>query len=75
MSIQPSVGRFARIPQNKGERLSGLSKATIYNMGKQHPGLLRKFSAMITVVDVQMLDSILAKCPPLVPRKPRTLRG
>jgi hypothetical protein len=60
-SNMPDQSRFGRIPDAK--RRSGLSRAKLYEIAAQHRGLFRKADAA-TIVDLQMLDQILAELPP-----------
>jgi hypothetical protein len=53
--------RFGRIPVAK--RRSGLSRGKLYQYAARHRGLFRKAGAA-TIVDLQMLDQILAALPP-----------
>jgi hypothetical protein len=58
-----SVGagkRWGRI--SDAEEFSGFKKGFIYKLAKNHPGLLRKVGAA-TIVDLEMLDSILENAP------------
>jgi hypothetical protein len=52
--------RFGRIP--KAQSRSGLSKGSIYNLGRRHPGLLKKYGKA-TLVDLVMLDAIMGELP------------
>jgi hypothetical protein len=56
-----SEQRFGRIPD--ATRRSGLSRTIIYEIAAEHKGLFRK-AGSATIVDLQMLDQILAKLPP-----------
>jgi hypothetical protein len=56
-----SEQRFGRIPD--ATRCSGLSRTIIYEIAAEHKGLFRK-AGSATIVDLQMLDQILAKLPP-----------
>jgi hypothetical protein len=58
MSDQP---RFGRIPDAK--RRSGLSRAMLYRIAGQHRGLFLKADDA-TIVNLGMLDEILAALPP-----------
>jgi hypothetical protein len=58
MSDQP---RFGRIPAAK--KRSGLSRGALYEIAAQHRGLFRKAGAA-TIVDLEMLDEVLADLPP-----------
>jgi hypothetical protein len=52
------------------ERLSSLSRAYLYIVAAKHPGLFKK-CGNATIVDLRMLDEILAALPPakITPRK------
>jgi hypothetical protein len=54
------VRRFGRIPV--ATHRSGLSRSKLYEMASRHPGLFRKADAA-TIVDLEMLDEILADLP------------
>ena len=62
--------RFGRIAD--GIRRSGLSRASIYNLAAEHPGLFKKYGAA-TIIDLGMLDEIMAALPAaeITPRKTR----
>jgi hypothetical protein len=53
--------RFARLPIAVETR--GLSRGTLYKLATKNPGLFRKHGS-ITMVDLQLLDSIIAEFPP-----------
>jgi hypothetical protein len=53
--------RFGRIPD--AQRRSGLGRTILYEIAAEHKGLFRKAGSS-TIVDLQMLDQILAKLPP-----------
>jgi hypothetical protein len=55
--------RFGRIPA--ATQRSGMSRSKLYEIAGQHPGLFRKAGA-VTLVDLQLLDEILADLPPAV---------
>jgi hypothetical protein len=52
--------RWGRIPD--GIRNSGLCRGKLYELAARHEGLFRKADAA-TIVDLQMLDEILADLP------------
>jgi len=52
--------RFGRIPVAR--RYSGLSRSKLYEMAAHHRGLFRKADGA-TIVDLEMLDKILADLP------------
>jgi hypothetical protein len=52
--------RFGRIPAAKAA--SGLSRASLYILAGRNPGLFKKFNDA-TIVDLDMLDAILAELP------------
>jgi hypothetical protein len=52
--------RFGRIPD--AVRRSGLSRSKLYEMAAHHSGLFRKADA-VTIVDLELLDRILADLP------------
>ena len=56
-----SLPRFGRI--NDGIRRSGLSRAALYTLAAQHTGLFKKYGAA-TIVDLGMLDEVMAALPP-----------
>ena len=60
-SHQEGLPRFGRIAD--GVRRSGLSRATLYNLAAEHPGLFKKCGAA-TLVHLEKLDQILAELPP-----------
>jgi hypothetical protein len=61
MSIMSTgASRFGRIPA--AEQRSGLKRGTLYKLAAANPGLFRKVNAA-TIVDLQMLDEILAGQP------------
>jgi hypothetical protein len=53
--------RFGRIPT--AEKRSGLRRNALYELAGKHTGLFRKAGAA-TIVDLQLLDQILAELPP-----------
>jgi hypothetical protein len=53
--------RFGRIPEAKAR--SGLSRSKLYELAATHPGLFLKLDAA-TIVNLEMLDDILAALPP-----------
>ena len=52
--------RFGRVPDAKRE--SGLSRAKLYLMAAEHPGLFKK-ADRATIVDLEYLREILAGLP------------
>jgi hypothetical protein len=52
--------RFGRIPAAKDR--SGLSRSKLYELAARHRGLFRKADGA-TIVDLEMLDEILANLP------------
>jgi hypothetical protein len=52
--------RFGRVPD--GLRRSGLSRAKLYQVASEHPGLFKK-AGSATIVDLEKLDQILADLP------------
>ena len=52
--------RFGRIADAK--KRSGLSRGTLYNLASRNPGLFKKAGAA-TVVDLTLLDEVLAALP------------
>jgi hypothetical protein len=56
-----ALPRWGRLPTAR-ER-SGLSKGKLYGLAEKHRGLFRKVDAA-TIVDLHMLDQILADQPP-----------
>jgi len=56
----PNRPRCGRIPD--GMRQSGLSRGKLYGIAAKHKGLFRKVDAA-TIVDLEMLDQILAALP------------
>lgn len=67
-SDQEGLPRFGRIKD--AERRSGLSRAFLYKIAPEHPGLFKKCGAA-TIVDLGMLDEVMAALPPaeITPRK------
>jgi hypothetical protein len=53
--------RFGRIPT--AVQRSGLKRNALYELAGKHAGLLRK-AGPATIVDLQLLDQILAELPP-----------
>jgi hypothetical protein len=53
--------RFGRIPAAKDR--SGLSRSELYEIAAENPGLFKKRGSA-TIVDLEMLDDILAELPP-----------
>ena len=53
--------RFGRIPAAK--QRSGLGRGALYQLAGRHTGLFRKYGAA-TLVDLELLDEILAALPP-----------
>jgi hypothetical protein len=66
--------RFGRIPD--GIRRSGLKRGKLYELAAKNPGLFRKADAA-TIVDLEMLDGILAALPAaeIAERAPDTSRA
>jgi hypothetical protein len=60
--------RFGRIPA--AEDRSGLSRSELYEIAAENPGLFRKRGSA-TIVDLQMLDDILAELPAAELGKPK----
>jgi hypothetical protein len=60
--------RFGRIPQAKAQ--SGLSRSKLYELAAAHPGLFLKLDAT-TIVNLEMLDNILAELPEAQIGKPK----
>lgn len=60
MADQSQSPRFGRIPD--GMARSGLSRGKLYQLAAEHRGLFRKADAA-TLVDLQMLDQVLADLP------------
>jgi hypothetical protein len=56
-----SEPRFGRIPT--ATQRSGMSRSVLYQLAAKHRGLFKKVGAS-TIVDLEMLDQILAKLPP-----------
>ena len=52
---------FGRIPD--AEKRSGLKRKSLYELAAQHKGLFRK-AGSATIVDLTMLDDVLAQLPP-----------
>jgi hypothetical protein len=52
--------RWGRISQ--AVERSGVRRGKLYQLGAQHAGLFRKLDS-VTLVDLQMLDEILAELP------------
>jgi hypothetical protein len=53
--------RFGRIPT--ATQRSGMSRSILYQLAAKHRGLFKKIGSS-TIVDLEMLDRILAKMPP-----------
>jgi hypothetical protein len=53
--------RFGRITAAEGR--SGLKRSALYRLAGRHEGLFRKAGAA-TIVDLELLDQILAALPP-----------
>lgn len=60
MSELISSPRFGRMPA--AERRSGLKRGKLYQLATANPGLFKKVGAA-TIVDLEMLDDILAASP------------
>jgi hypothetical protein len=60
---------FGRIPD--AEKRSGLSRKTLYAMAAQHKGLFKKAGAA-TIVDLTLLNDVLASLPPAEIMAPRS---
>jgi hypothetical protein len=54
------LSRFGRLPVAQAR--SGLGRVSLYKLAASHRGLFRKFGAA-TIVDLEMLDEILAALP------------
>jgi hypothetical protein len=62
MSIMSTAApRYGRIPA--AEQRSGLKRGKLYQLAAVNPGLFRKAGAA-TIVDLLMLDDVLAALPP-----------
>jgi hypothetical protein len=62
MSELASTGpRWGRIPD--AERQSGTKRSKLYEIARENPGLFRKAGHAV-IVDLHMLDGILAALPP-----------
>jgi hypothetical protein len=62
MSITSTgASRYGRIPA--AEQRSGLKRSSLYKLAAINPGLFKKFGTA-TLVDLPMLDSVLAALPP-----------
>jgi hypothetical protein len=57
----PDQPRFGRIPV--AARRTGLSRGTLYGIAARHRGLFLK-AGTATIVDLQLLDQIIAALPP-----------
>jgi hypothetical protein len=68
LPLPQGLPRFGRIAD--GMRRSGLSRAALYNLAGDHPGLFLK-CGHATILNLEMLDEIMAALPPAVitPRK------
>jgi len=63
MSMPAYYGtRFVRLPKEKGEKVGGLSRASLYELQKKHPKLFRKYGAA-TLLDLDVLNEISASFP------------
>jgi hypothetical protein len=60
MSIEHSPIRWGRIPT--AENRSGLKRGALYKLAGKHRGLFKKAGAA-TIVDLQLLDEIIASLP------------
>jgi hypothetical protein len=60
--------RFGRIPAAKAR--SGLSRSKLYQLAAAHPGLFLKLDAA-TIVNLEMLDNIIAELPEAEIGKPK----
>jgi hypothetical protein len=58
VSASPRFGRISTARQR-----SGLGRGALYQLASQHIGLFRKFG-VATIVDLELLDQILATLPP-----------
>jgi hypothetical protein len=58
LAANPCFGRI-----RDAERRSGLKRGMLYKLAARNPGLFKKAGAA-TVVDLEMLDSVLAALPP-----------
>jgi hypothetical protein len=66
-TASPQGRRFARIPG--AVEHSGLSRSYLYVLARQNPGLFKK-AGVATLVDLPLLDEILAASPPAILREP-----
>jgi hypothetical protein len=60
MPVDTNKRRFGRIPD--AERRSGLKRSYLYRLAGKNPGLFKKAGAA-TIVDLEILDQILAALP------------
>ena len=60
MSTTTTLARWGKLPVAISR--SGLSRSTLYEMAEQYPDLFRKHGAA-TIVDLELLDQILASLP------------
>jgi hypothetical protein len=53
--------RFGRLPVAQAR--SGLSRSKLYELAAENSGLFKKYGA-VTIVDLELLDRVLAELPP-----------
>jgi hypothetical protein len=53
--------RYGRLP-GPGEKVSGLSRGSIYNLAAKNPGLLKK-AGSASILDLNKLDRVIAELP------------
>jgi hypothetical protein len=62
--------QFRRLP-GPGDKINGLSRSTIYELGQQHRGMLVKVDR-VTLVNMQKFNKVLSDCPPAKLKKANT---
>jgi hypothetical protein len=54
--------QYVRIPNAKGQKIYGVSRAKIYELATRYPRIFRKLDG-ITLVDLKVLNEVIAKSP------------
>jgi hypothetical protein len=54
--------QFIRLPKYRGEKINGLSRAKIYEVGQKHPEIFCKIDH-VTLLDMERFNRVLASYP------------
>jgi hypothetical protein len=54
--------QFTRVPNKKGEKVCGLSRAKIYEISERYPKIFRRLDGC-TLIDTKYLNQVISQCP------------